>query len=86
MLTHDNVISFLDPLLSLFPESLKEDALSYCFLPLCHAAEKNAGFYARISGGLTTVFASSIANLLDEIQWVKPTAFGSVPRIFEVKG
>jgi long-chain acyl-CoA synthetase len=63
--------------------SLFEDDLSLNFLPMAHAAERVFGFYARIGTGITTAYASSMASVLEELREVKPTLFGSVPRIFE---
>src|SRR5262249_43546015 len=58
------------------------DDLYVSFLPMAHAAERNLGFYGRISTGLATAYASSIGALLTELGEVRPTLFGSVPRIF----
>ena len=46
-------------------------------------AERVLAFYGRINGGMATYFASSIAKVLEEVVEVRPTVFGSVPRIFE---
>ncbi|MBM4374496.1 MAG: long-chain fatty acid--CoA ligase [Deltaproteobacteria bacterium] len=62
---------------------LFEDDLSLNFLPMAHAAERVFGFYARIGTGITTAYASSMGHVLEEIREVRPTLFGSVPRIFE---
>lgn len=42
--------------------------------------QRVAAFYARIQLGVTTVFATSIADVLEELSLVRPTLFGSVPR------
>jgi long-chain acyl-CoA synthetase len=50
---------------------------------MAHVAERVLAFYGRINTGMSTYFASSIAKVLEEVVEVKPTIFGSVPRIFE---
>ena len=63
--------------------SVYEDDVSISFLPMAHVAERILAFYGRINTGMTTYFASSIAKVLEEVAEVRPTVFGSVPRIFE---
>ena len=46
-------------------------------------AERILGSYGRIATGSTTTYASSIAAVLEELKEVRPTLFGSVPRLFE---
>jgi long-chain acyl-CoA synthetase len=50
---------------------------------MAHVAERVLAFYGRINTGMSTYFASSIAKVLEEVVEVRPTVFGSVPRIFE---
>ena len=81
MVAHANVLAVLSAQsddLQLF-----EDDLSLNFLPMAHAAERVFGFYARISSGVTTAYASSMGAVLNELLEVQPTLFGSVPRVFE---
>ncbi len=63
--------------------SVSSDDVSLSFLPMAHVAERILAFYGRINTGMTTYFASSIAKVLEEVVEVRPTVFGSVPRIFE---
>lgn len=84
MISHGNIISFL----SSFDDfantlELREDDISYHFLPMAHVAEHIAGFFGRINLGLPAAYATSIKAVVDEIREVKPTVFGAVPRIFE---
>ncbi len=81
MISHHNVLSCLQLLESNVPTDLADMGLT--FLPMAHAAERVAGLYGRINGGMATSFASNIPSVLEEIQEIKPTLFGSVPRIFE---
>ncbi|MDP6933177.1 MAG: AMP-binding protein, partial [Myxococcota bacterium] len=81
-LTHHNLLSLLeidDPMFDL----PGPDDLSLSFLPMAHVAEHVVGFLARLRSGMPTAFATSYDTLLDELQEVRPTYFGSVPRIFE---
>ena len=84
MISHGNVIAFLSSFddFAEFYEA-DEDEISYHFLPMAHVAEHVAGFFGRINVGLPAAYATSIKAVIDEIQEVKPTIFGAVPRIFE---
>lgn len=81
MISHANIMSVLRHQTSLGP--LYEDDISLSFLPMAHVAERVLAFYGRISAGFATAYASSISAVLDELREVRPTVFGSVPRIFE---
>ena len=50
---------------------------------MAHAAERVLGFYGRINCGIATAYATSVGKVLEEVQEVRPTLFGSVPRLFE---
>ncbi|MFP6687034.1 MAG: long-chain fatty acid--CoA ligase [Polyangiaceae bacterium] len=81
MITHRNILTLLagqDGALSMY-----EDDLSLNFLPMAHAAERVFGFYGRINAGIATAYASGVGKVLKELQEVRPTLFGSVPRLFE---
>ena len=81
MIGHDNILKLVGAqgqFLQLF-----EDDLSLNFLPMAHAAERVLGFYGRINTGICTAYATNIASVLDEVKEVRPTLFGSVPRLFE---
>ena len=81
MISHANLMHLLRAMNE--QQELFEDDLSLVFLPLAHAAERNLSYYGRISSGLTACYASSTAAVLEELKEVRPTIFGSVPRIFE---
>ncbi|MCG8418856.1 MAG: long-chain fatty acid--CoA ligase [Proteobacteria bacterium] len=81
MISHKNILAALTAYQSIV--SVDQDDVTFSFLPMAHAAERMAGFYARINGGVTTSFATSIPKVLEELREVKPHFFGSVPRIFE---
>ncbi len=81
MITHKNILQLLRHQSGLL--EMYEDDLSFNFLPMAHAAERVLGFYGRINSGVTTAYATSMGTVLTEVQQVRPTLFGSVPRIFE---
>jgi long-chain acyl-CoA synthetase len=55
----------------------------FSFLPLSHAFERTAGYYAPIFSGSSIYFARSKESIIDDIKKAKPTIINSVPRIFE---
>ena len=81
MISHENIITVMRNQDEAF--SINEGDVGLSFLPMAHVAERVLAFYGRINTGMGTYFASSIAKVLDEVVEVKPTIFGSVPRIFE---
>ncbi len=81
MISHRNILSLFsnaDKVQEMF-----DDDSMYSFLPMAHAAERVFACFGRISAGLPTYFATSTAAVLTEIREVRPTLFGSVPRLFE---
>lgn len=52
------------------------------FLPLSHVGERIAQFM-RIHRGIAGAYVRDITKILDDIKEIRPTFFGSVPRIFE---
>ena len=81
MISHENIISVMRDQDQAF--AIIEGDVGLSFLPMAHVAERVLAFYGRINTGMATYFASSIAKVLEEVVDVKPTIFGSVPRIFE---
>jgi long-chain acyl-CoA synthetase len=81
MITHRNIVSMFAASGSF--QELFEDDVSYSFLPMAHTAERLLACYGRVSAGIATAYASSMSAVLTEIREVRPTVFGSVPRIFE---
>jgi long-chain acyl-CoA synthetase len=81
MITHGNVWTLTDAFSKALPP--KEDERVVVFLPMAHAAERCVGHYTRIRNGTPGHYARSLETLLDDIAVARPTAFGSVPRIFE---
>jgi long-chain acyl-CoA synthetase len=81
MISHDNIMAVMRNQDEAF--AIDEGDVGLSFLPMAHVAERVLAFYGRINTGMGTYFASSIAKVLEEVIEVKPTIFGSVPRIFE---
>ena len=81
MISHDNIMHVMRDQDEAF--AINEGDVGLSFLPMAHVAERVLAFYGRINTGMATYFASSIAKVLEEVGEVKPTIFGSVPRIFE---
>ncbi len=81
MISHANILAVLGSQDD-FAEFYLDD-ISLSFLPMAHVAERVLAFYGRINAGFATAYASSISAVLEELGEVKPTIFGSVPRIFE---
>ena len=57
--------------------------ITLSFLPMAHVAEHVPGFFGRMNLGLQTAYATNYDTVLDELQEIRPTIFGGVPRIFE---
>ncbi len=81
MITHANILTVLGSQTEV--SEFWEDDISLSFLPMAHVAERILAFYGRINTGFATAYATSIASVLEELGEVRPTIFGSVPRIFE---
>ena len=81
MLSHHNIASNLmgaDELMQFY-----SDDLLLSFLPLSHTLERTVGYYLPIYTGTEVAFARSVADLMEDLQQVRPTLLVSVPRIFE---
>lgn len=80
MISHANILACLgaDEQVDFY-----EDDVALSFLPMAHVAERVMSFYGRIVTGIGTAYASSVSAVLEELREVRPTVFGSVPRIFE---
>jgi long-chain acyl-CoA synthetase len=81
MLSHYNMLSVAADSLQYIDVVPNDIFLS--FLPLSHTLERTAGYYLPMMAGATVAYARSIAQLADDLQYVKPTIIIAVPRIFE---
>ena len=82
MLSHKNILTNAYAALQC-GEFYPEDVF-LSFLPLSHTLERTGGCYLPMMASSKVYFARSIQQLADDIQAVKPTAFISVPRIYEM--
>jgi long-chain acyl-CoA synthetase len=81
MISHRNVDALTSAIAAMLPWKEGDSHLS--FLPMAHVAERCIGHYSRMRIGVSTHYARSVATLLEDMAVARPTAFGSVPRIFE---
>jgi len=79
-LTHKNLLAELKTT-DLMKESDVGDIMMF-FLPLSHVGERVAQ-YMRVRRGIRGAYVYDITKILDDIKEIRPTFFGSVPRIFE---
>ncbi len=79
-LTHHNFLAQLQATDMVKQEHVGD--MMMFFLPLSHVGERIAQFL-RIRRGITGAYVSDIKKILDDIREIRPTFFGSVPRIFE---
>lgn len=80
-LTHANIMAQLDAI-RILDDDLIGDKMMF-FLPLSHVGERIPGQFMRIKNGITAAYVKDINKILDDIKEIRPTFFGSVPRIFE---
>jgi len=81
MLTHANFLANLTDILEVIPVVENDTVLS--FLPLCHAFERTAGYYAVVAAGGVIYYAESIQTVSRDMVIAKPTVVVSVPRLYE---
>ncbi|MDX1585754.1 MAG: long-chain fatty acid--CoA ligase [Balneolaceae bacterium] len=81
MLTHRNIVSNIKAAHQHIDIYESDRCLS--FLPLCHAFERTAGFYAMMAGGAEIFYAESVDTVAKNMTEVSPTIIISVPRLFE---
>ncbi len=81
MLSHRNILSELE-MLETMGATDHRDVMMF-FLPLAHVGERVPGHYNRIYRGCPAAFVEDFNRILDDMREVRPTVFGSVPRIFE---
>lgn len=81
VLTHKNISTLLKTLQRV--AQFTEEDVALAFLPMAHVAERVISFYSRVATGMQTVFARSLKTVVEDIQYARPTIFGSVPRVFE---
>ena len=80
MLTHRNFVAEIDALAQRMKLGPHDEQL--LFLPLAHVFGRILEL-ASLKVGCTTTFAESVTRVVDDLGEVRPTFFGSVPRLFE---
>ena len=82
MLTHDNIISNLEGIVSAGSLPLFSDETALSFLPLCHIYER-IDVYVYMYYGVSVYYAESMETIADNLREVKPHVFATVPRLLE---
>jgi long-chain acyl-CoA synthetase len=80
MLTHHNIVSNVKAVLEYVDVNDTDRCLS--FLPICHAFERTAGYYAIMAGGAAIFYAESVNTVAKNMPEAQPTIILSVPRLF----
>jgi long-chain acyl-CoA synthetase len=80
MLTHDNIVSNVQAVLEYVEVYETDRCLS--FLPVCHAFERTAGYYAIMAAGAAIFYAESVNTVSKNLPEAQPTIILSVPRLF----
>ncbi len=62
---------------------IDSDTVSISFLPLAHVFERLSGHFLILGSGGTVGYAESTDTITDDITKIRPTAGGSVPRLYE---
>ncbi|MGZ3460204.1 MAG: AMP-dependent synthetase/ligase, partial [Archangium sp.] len=81
-LTHGNIRTNALQVLHYAGSMLTEQDRTLLFLPLAHGLAKIL-FLAAVEKGNTVAFATSPGKLTEELALVRPTWFGTVPRVLE---
>ena len=81
MITHRNMIAMIEGLAQILPFKNTDTFVSV--LPLCHIAERSFSMIFPMYAGCTVNFAESVHTLQDDMREISPSAFLTVPRIWE---
>ena len=81
MITHRNMTAMIKGLSASLPFNDRDEFVSA--LPLCHIAERSFSLVFPMYAGCTVNFAESVQTLQDDLREISPTAFLTVPRIWE---
>lgn len=79
MLTHNNLVKNFEHSAVVMPEGIKK---GLSFLPLSHIFERMI-VYLYMYTDIAVYYAESIETIVADIQYVKPNAFSTVPRLLE---
>ena len=81
MISHENILSLTESLVSVIGEKENDELLSY--LPLAHIYENLISVFQAVWTGATVSFVESIDTLSINLREISPTIFASVPRLWE---
>ena len=81
MITHRNMVAMIQGLSQVLRFGRKDSFVSA--LPLCHIAERSFSMIFPMWAGCSVNFAESVATLQEDLKEISPSAFLSVPRIWE---
>ena len=81
MITHRNMLSMIEGLSSILKFDDTDSFVSA--LPLCHIAERSFSMIFPMFAGCAVNFAESVQTLQEDLRDISPTAFLTVPRIWE---
>jgi len=82
MLTHDNIISNIDGIVTAKSLPLRSDEKALSFLPLCHIYER-MDVYVYMYYGVSVYYAESMETIADNLREINPHVFATVPRLLE---
>lgn len=83
ILTHNNYVRNMEMVLSHADINLDAVERNLSFLPLAHAFEKFAGYYAMLALGKTISYAESMETIVANLPETQPDLVPAVPRVFE---
>jgi long-chain acyl-CoA synthetase len=81
ILTHANILSNVQAMVSRYQISAEDIFLSY--LPLCHMFERTCGYYAVLFSGGVIAYAENTGTVAADVLAVRPTVLLAVPRVVE---
>ncbi|MBS3137679.1 long-chain fatty acid--CoA ligase [Candidatus Woesearchaeota archaeon] len=81
LLTHQNIISEIEPLI--LAMNITQKDVVFSFLPLTHMFERVAGYYVPLSVGASILHTNTVTTFAEEVQKIQPTYINTVPRFLE---
>ncbi|MBX5436116.1 MAG: long-chain fatty acid--CoA ligase [Alicyclobacillaceae bacterium] len=81
MLTHGNILSNVESVLSAVPLKAADRTLSY--LPLSHIFERTAGQFVVLAAGGSIAYSRGIRELSEDFRRMPPDVLTTVPRLLE---
>jgi long-chain acyl-CoA synthetase len=82
MLTHMNYTAMAEGISNLTFFRPLPDEIILCWLPLAHVFEQFVATISMATGVRLGFYSGDVAKLVDDLQFLRPQYFGSVPRVF----